>query len=181
MRKRYHKTIIWSHCKRYGKKSNNSTSHVIRQQFLICHLTSLNIFIGVCIELLTNANYWGTDAEFHLGSLVFDMDVYLWLNPSCVTISRPIPLLQFNSKQRCAIHIVQYYRGTSSYWDREHMFPFDHYELLLVNTSAGPHIREVYQNPNFQTQGLLVENQHVHGLSRFNIHPHLVVYIRMLL
>jgi hypothetical protein len=67
------------------------------------------------------------------------------------------------------MHIVQYCRGTSSYWDREHKFPSDHYELLLVNTNAGPQRREVYQNPNFQTQGLLVENPHVHGLSKFSI------------
>jgi hypothetical protein len=64
---------------------------------------------------------------------------------------------------------VQYYRGTNSYWDREHVFPSDHYELLLVNTNAGPQRREVYQNPNFQTQGLLVENPHVLGLSKFKI------------
>jgi hypothetical protein len=64
---------------------------------------------------------------------------------------------------------VQYYRGASSYWDREHEFPSDHYELLLVNTNVGPQRREVYQNPNFQTQGLLVENPHVHELSKFSI------------
>jgi hypothetical protein len=91
------------------------------------------------------------------------------MEPGCVTISRPVPPLQFNSKLRCAIHIVQYYRGTSSYWDREHFFPSDHYELLLVNTNVGPQRREVYQYPNFQTQGLLVENPHVHGLSKFSI------------
>jgi hypothetical protein len=39
----------------------------------------------------------------------------------------------------------------------------------LVNTNAGPQRREVYQNPNFQTQRLLVENLYVHELSKFNI------------
>jgi hypothetical protein len=60
-------------------------------------------------------------------------------------------------------------RGTSSYWDREHTFSSDRYELLLVNINVGPQRRKVYQNPNFQTQGLLIENPHVNGLSKFNI------------
>jgi hypothetical protein len=147
---------LWDEIQRFEKSCYSPAMFDLLPEFF------KHFFIGVWIELLTNTDYWGTNAEFNLGSMVFDVDVYLWLNPSrpdmdpsCVTISRPIPPLQFNSKQRCAMHIVQYYRGTSSYWDREHTFPSDHYELLLVNTNAGPQRREVYLNPNFQNSRII--------------------------
>jgi hypothetical protein len=34
-----------------------------------------HFFIGIWIELLTNVNYWETDAEFYLRSLVFKFNI----------------------------------------------------------------------------------------------------------
>jgi hypothetical protein len=78
---------LWEEIQRFDKSCYSPAMFDLLPDFF------KQFFIGVRLELF-NVDYC---MEFYLGSMVFDVDVHLWLNPSrsgmdpsCVTISRPV-------------------------------------------------------------------------------------------